>query len=473
VTIQLPIVACGLLLLAFPLNAATLYVDKDPTCHGLASCFATIQAAVDAAAGGDTVSIAANIYFEHVVITGKNNSDVATESNRIVITGDDVTIAGTGSNCDDGSAIRIRRSKFITVRGLTFTGSVGAAIDVSGGGNRSTAVYIERNRIFENGTAGCDGGIVIGSGNLDTLIVNNLIYSNARNGLEIASGGGPHYIIGNTIDANNWNGIDIAERGSVFLVNNIITHNGSSDGVSGGRSGIRRNGRARQNGVHLFNNLICGNRQGEIVGRLSADGQSGNLTPSGSEGAGFNASPGCENNIFNGLDFNLGPHSPAIDAGFDPRTIGLNVLLNPILEFDFFDDGFRRPQDGLGSGAAFDIGAIEALNLGPKAGGGNATTRENTPLLVSLQGRALEPATLAASVVSGPSHGSLGAVDLFFCAIGDNFDRRIAFDICSWTTTYTPDPNFIGTDSFTYKISANGTDSPSATITIQVAEPQS
>jgi hypothetical protein len=52
-------------------------------------------------------------------------------------------------------------------------------------------------------------------------------------------------------------------------------------------------------------------------------------------------------------------------------------------------------------------------------------------------------------------------------------DRFIAFDICSWTATYTPDPNFTGTDSFTYKITANGTDVPPATITIEVAEPQS
>ena len=88
--------------------------------------------------------------------------------------------------------------------------------------------------------------------------------------------------------------------------------------------------------IHLLNNLLCGNRLGEINGPALDATDAGNLTPTGTEGPGVTASPGCDLpgavyatvNGPDGLpntaddDFALATNSPAIDRGMDPRTLG-------------------------------------------------------------------------------------------------------------------------------------------------------
>lgn len=61
-----------LLFVFFPRSSSqqqgpTLYVNNiDPTCGGSSPCFASIQAAVDAAVSGDTIRIRAGTYLEQV-----------------------------------------------------------------------------------------------------------------------------------------------------------------------------------------------------------------------------------------------------------------------------------------------------------------------------------------------------------------------------------------------------------------------
>ncbi len=83
----------------------------------------------------------------------------------------------------------------------------------------------------------------------------------------------------------------------MFLVNNAITGNGVAPGTTGGRFGVTREASTSPNpaGVHLLNNLICGNRLGEIDGPELDATDAGNLTPTGTEGLGVVASPGCDN----------------------------------------------------------------------------------------------------------------------------------------------------------------------------------
>ena len=99
----------------------------------------------------------------------------------------------------------------------------------------------------------------------------------------------------------------------------------------------------------MLNNLICGNRLGEISGPALDATDTGNFTPTGGEGPGVSASPGCQNTAIvyanaNGADgvtgpvdddFALSTGSPAIDGGMDPRTLGLATLFNPLLEADY------------------------------------------------------------------------------------------------------------------------------------------
>ncbi len=359
----------------------TRYVNRtDPTCGGHSPCYATIQAAVNAVQAADTIQIQAGSYVEQVAITGKNLAG-ATEGSRIIIQADpaaavgSVVLHGSVTRCTNGFAIRLQQSKFITVRGLTITGAGGQAISLLGGNNQNTAIRIERNRIVGNGSTSCDGGITIASGNPDTLIVNNLIYANGGNGLAtIDADGGPHEIIGNTIHANGWSGVNITRNHQVFLVNNAITGNGTPGSIRG--FGVVREASTAPDpaGTQLLNNLICGNRLGEISGPALDATDSGNLTPAGTEGPGVAASLGCDNVVTvykplagpDGLvgtpddDFTLATGSPAIDRGMDPRALGLPTAFTPLLEADFAGDA-ARPKNGTGAPTAlFDMGALEA-----------------------------------------------------------------------------------------------------------------
>src|SRR3972149_4769844 len=227
----------------------TRYVNNtDPTCGGKSPCYTTLQAAVNAALPGDAIQIQAGTYHEKVTISGKNNNATAAESDRIIIEADplalpgSVVVSGAGQQCSDGEAFQIKRSKFITIRGLTITGVAGQAISLVGGGiNKNQAIHIEQNRIFDNGSSECDGGITVIQENPGTLVVNNLIYGNGRDGISLVNANkGPHHIVNNTIHANQWNGVSVVQSQEVFLVNNIITQNGAAEGSSGGRSGLKR-----------------------------------------------------------------------------------------------------------------------------------------------------------------------------------------------------------------------------------------
>src|SRR3990172_11149827 len=196
----------------------TLYVNNtDLTCQGLSPCSPTIQTAINAAQSGDVIVIQPGSYHEQLSIQGKNNFSGASELHRIIIEADpaapvgSVLLTGAVTQCTNGHAIRLQQSKFITLRGLTITGAGGQAISLLGGNNQNQAIHIERNRIFDNGSPECNGGITIARGNPDTLIVNNLIYANGRNGITfIDADGGPPYIINNTIHANQWSGLRLA-----------------------------------------------------------------------------------------------------------------------------------------------------------------------------------------------------------------------------------------------------------------------
>ena len=172
----------GLLVLSNSVTAqqpTILYVNRtDPTCGGHSPCFTTIQAAINAAGPGNLIHIQAGTYTEQLAITDKNNFSGATEVDRIVIEADPAAAPGSvvltgspGPQCTDKFAIRIKQTKFVTVRGLTITGTGGQAISMMGGNNGNVGIHIELNRIFGNGSSSCDGGITVNRGNPGTLIV--------------------------------------------------------------------------------------------------------------------------------------------------------------------------------------------------------------------------------------------------------------------------------------------------------------
>jgi hypothetical protein len=412
-----------------------LHVNRtDATCGGQSPCFSTIQAALNAAGPNTIIQIQAGTYPEQLSITGKNNFQGATEIDRIVIEADPATqpgqvvLTGAPGACTGNYAIRLQQSKFITIRGLTITGTGGQAISLLGGINQNQDIHIELNRIFANGSSSCDGGITVNRGNPSTLIVNNLIYANGRNGLSfIDADGGPHYLINNTIYGNQWNGVDVARNHTITLANNIINNNGTAAGTTGGRFGVRREGSTAPQpaGIKLLNNLICGNTQGEISVQVLDSTDSSNFTPLGNEGAGVGALPGCElpANLFGNLngpdnqpntaddDFSLKPNSLAIDVGMDPRTLGFNPSYNPIFEADFVIEGIRPADGNADRVPAFDAGAFEFPNAQPVANAG-ANQTVATGQLVTLNGTQSSdpegaPLTYQWSVVSQPGGSNL------------------------------------------------------------------
>ncbi len=428
----------GFVVVPPPLSAQqpiTLYVNRsDPTCGGQSPCFTTIQAAINAAGPGDVIHIQAGTYPEQLSVTGKNNFQGATEVDRIIIEADpatqpgEVVLTGAPGACTGNHAIRLQQSKFITIRGLTITGTGGQAISLLGGNNQNQDIHIELNRIFGNGSSSCDGGITVARGNPGTLIVNNLIHANGRNGITfIDADGGPHYVINNTIYANQWNGLDVARNHTITLANNIINNNGTAPGTTGGRFGVRRESSTNPQlaGIKLLNNLVCGNTQGQISTQVLDSTDSSNFTPLGNEGTGVGALPGCDlpGNLFadlNGLDnlpntadddFSLKPNSLAIDVGMDPRTLGFNPSYNPIFEADFVIEGIR-PADGNADRApAFDAGAFEFPNAPPIANAG-ANQTVSTNQLVTLNGTQSSdmegtPLAFQWTIVSQPAGSSI------------------------------------------------------------------
>ena len=227
------------------------YVNAtDPICGGHAPCHATIQAAVTAALSGETIIVQAGLYVGQVLVQGKNSDARAGEHSRIVIEGDpaaasgSVVLDGAVAGCTDGYAIRLQRSKFITIRGLTITGAGGSGDPAPGGkqsepGHPPRAAPHLRQRLAPSAT----GESRSPAASPDTVIANSLIYGNGRHGIAIIDAeGGPHYIVGNTIHGNAWSGVGLRPQPTAFLVNNAITANGTAAGSTGGRFGVRREG---------------------------------------------------------------------------------------------------------------------------------------------------------------------------------------------------------------------------------------
>src|SRR6185369_5854699 len=115
-------------------SPSILYVNRtDKTCGGQSPCYTSIQNAIKAAQPRATIRIQAGVYSEQLTIE-KNNFKGVAEADRIIIESDpallqeQVIIQGlSGSSCSN-FAIRIRKSNFITLRGLTITGAGAQAI---------------------------------------------------------------------------------------------------------------------------------------------------------------------------------------------------------------------------------------------------------------------------------------------------------------------------------------------------------
>jgi hypothetical protein len=128
-----------------------------------------------------------------------------------------------------------------------------------------------------------------------------------------------------------------------------------------------------------------------------------------------------------------------------------NVIYTPAPNANGSDSFSFRVNDGSAHSAPATVGlTIAAVNDPPVANAGSVSTTENTPVAVVVSGGDVEGGPLAYSLVTPPAHGILGGS-------APNF-------------IYTPDTDYSGPDSFTFRVNDGGLDSSPATVNIAVSK---
>lgn len=125
------------------------------------------------------------------------------------------------------------------------------------------------------------------------------------------------------------------------------------------------------------------------------------------------------------------------------------IIFTPSLNY-FGPAGFSYTvTDGEMTNTAAVTITVSPVNDAPVAGDVLVSTNEDTLANIDLVGSDIDGDSLTYTVISGVSHGTLGAMV-------DNL------------VTYTPSTDYYGNDSFTYKVGDGTTDSPTATISITI-----
>jgi hypothetical protein len=459
----------ALLTLVAQISAATIVVDI----HG-GGDFTTIQAALNAAANGDTIEVWPGVYTENnlrfpkttpatdLVLRGRDGPaatiidgggdpapDTFQTSDRVfLIDGGQTTAtviegftirhgvrdAGASAN-NFGAGVYILNSS-PTIRGNWLHSNYTSS---GGGGICGEGFYgiIEQNRIYRNRAHYGSGIRIMDSPHGITIVRNNLIYDNiVRAGLF-----GPPQGQGIRIDSS-----------SVLLVNNVICQNTTNESpslevIGGGicllpdaTGTVIRNCIVRGNGT-------AGSWEPNIYGFSSGAWYCNNLEYSPLSGDGnFNKDPEFIDAA--NWDFHIAPTSPCIDAGDSTDA--------PDADFD----GNARVDDpdtvntGIGVYPYYDVGAYEYVltNRAPAAEDDSVATDEDVPVDVYVLVNDTDPDgdDLTVESVTDPTYGT---------AIISNDSTYVI---------YTPDDDWNGVDSFTYTVSDGNGGTDTATVTVTV-----
>ena len=224
----------------------------------------TIQAAIDDAADGDTITVAAGSYNENVTvnkqltIVGAGAESVTV--NALVstlpcfhITADGVSLSGfkvTGALDGQTDAILLDDADDCTISNNIATNNYWGI-----------TLYNAANNTISENVANSNTAQGIGLGGADTTgnqIVGNTASNNASNGILLSPGvGGNNTISGNTVSANGKYGISITSSNNT-VTNNIITGNSPAFTNGGGLALFTHEGYTATGNVIQFN-TITGN----------------------------------------------------------------------------------------------------------------------------------------------------------------------------------------------------------------------
>ena len=198
--------------------------------------FVSIQAAVDAAPGGATITVGPGTYTERVVIDKSLTLIGAGAASKIELGGsgqpdpDD-----TGAGID--SALEVRDTVGVIVRGFTVRGPAdGVRVQ------DSSDVVLQEIVASDNGDEGVD---IRGSSEVE---VSGIFESNGDEGVQIREGSQGVVVHASTMRLNAQDGVKIRDSTNCIVRDNVVREN-SDDGVL-----VRNSG-----GVEVLNNEIAGN----------------------------------------------------------------------------------------------------------------------------------------------------------------------------------------------------------------------
>lgn len=207
-------------------QAATICVNPG----GTDGCFASIQAAINAAGTGDTITVAAGSYNENVVID---------EQVTLTGAGRDVTTVTAGNTIKP--VFRVTADG-VTISGFTLTGASGHQEEPFQDGDGINLDGADNCVVTDNAfIANRQGAYVTGSYN---AFQRNIISNNISNGVILIADedepthlGDNNTFDGNTIADNIKYGLNISSSNNTFINNTITGNDGCGVALFGGTSG--------------------------------------------------------------------------------------------------------------------------------------------------------------------------------------------------------------------------------------------